>query len=198
MKIALTGGIGSGKSLVSDIIMEQGFDVINADKLAKEILLTDDTVKSKIIKEFGKDSYTPEGINTKYIAEKVFINPLNVKKINSFVHPPTIKKIEVLAAEILKTKKMVFVESALVYEANLEDLFDYVMVVTADEDLRIKRVVERDKVSEEDVKVRMENQISEKEKRALADFVIENNSSIEELKNKVNFFITIFKSLNPQ
>lgn len=197
MKIALTGGIGSGKSLVSDIIMEQGFDVINADKLAKEILLTDETVKSKIIKEFGKDSYTPEGINTKYIAEKVFINPLNVKKINSFVHPPTIKKIETLAAEILKTKKMVFVESALVYEANLEDLFDYVLLVTAEDELRIKRVMERDKVSEEEVKVRMQNQITEKEKRALADFVIENNSTITDLKNKVKFFTSIFESIKP-
>lgn len=198
MKIALTGGIGSGKSLVSDIIIELGYDVINADKLAKEILLTDETVKSKIIKEFGKDSYTKEGINTKYIAEKVFVNPLNVKKINSFVHPPTIKKIEAIAAEILKTKKIVFVESALVYEANLEDLFDYVMLVTADDGLRIKRVIERDKVSEEEVKVRMENQIAEKEKRALADFVIENNSSIMDLKNKVIFFTKIFESLKPQ
>ncbi|KAB2846031.1 MAG: dephospho-CoA kinase [Melioribacteraceae bacterium] len=197
MKIALTGGIGSGKSLVSDIIIELGYNVINADKLAKEILLTDETVKSKIIKEFGKDSYTPEGINTKYIAEKVFINPMNVKKINSFVHPPTIKKIEVLAAEILKTKKMVFVESALVYEANLEDLFDYVLLVTAEDELRIKRVMERDKVSEEEVKVRMQNQITEKEKRALADFVIENNSTITDLKNKVKFFTSIFESIKP-
>lgn len=198
MKIALTGGIGSGKSLVSDIIIELGYDVINADKLAKEILLTDETVKSKIIKEFGKDSYTSEGINTKYIAEKVFINPNNVKKINSFVHPPTIKKIESLAAEILKTKKIVFVESALVYEANLEDLFDHILLVTADDNLRIKRVMERDKVSEEEVKVRMENQIAEKEKRALADFVIDNNSSIDDLKNKVKFFTTVFESIKPQ
>ncbi|OGU35898.1 MAG: dephospho-CoA kinase [Ignavibacteria bacterium GWB2_35_6b] len=198
MKIALTGGVGSGKSLVSDIIIELGYDVINADKLAKEILLTDESVKSKIIKEFGKESYNAEGINTKYIAEKVFVNPNNVKKINSFVHPPTIKKIEALAAEILKAKKMVFVESALVYEANLEDLFDYILLVTADDNLRIKRVIERDKVSEEEVKVRMENQIAEKEKRSLADFVIENNSSIEDLKNKVKFFTTVFESIKPQ
>lgn len=198
MKIALTGGIGSGKSLVSDILIELGYDVINADKLAKEILLTDETVKSKIIKEFGKDSYNSEGINTKYIAEKVFINSLNVKKINSFVHPPTIKKIETLASEILKTKKIVFVESALVYEANLEALFDYVLLVTAEDDVRIKRVMERDNVSEEEVKVRMENQIAEKEKRAFADFVIENNSSINDLKNKIKFFTTVFESIKPK
>lgn len=196
MKIAVTGGIGSGKTLVSDFISKLGYDIISADKIAKEILITDESVKAKVIKAFGKDSYNNEGLNTKYIAEKVFVNHENVKKINSFVHPPTIKKIEEAASKILETKKIVFIESALVYEANLEKLFDYVLLVTADDNLRIQRVVERDKVSKEDVQMRMENQISEKEKRGHADFVIENNSTIDDLQNKVKFFVTLFESMS--
>lgn len=196
MKIAITGGIGSGKSLVSDYVSKLGYDVISADKIAKEILMTDESVKSKIIKAFGKDSYNKDGLNTKYIAEKVFVNPENVKKINSFVHPPTIARIEKEAAEILKSKKIVFIESALVYEANLEDLFDHVLLVTADENIRIERVIARDNVKKEDVVMRMQNQIPEKEKRGLADFVIDNNSSFEDLQNKVKFFVTLFESMS--
>ena len=196
MKIAITGGIGSGKSLVSDYILKLNYDVINADKIAKELLLTDENVKAKVIKTFGAESYNEKGINTKFIAEKVFDNPEELKKLNSFVHPPTIKKIEELSAEILKSKKIVFVESALVYEASLDNLFDYVLLITAEDKLRIERVIKRDKVSEEDVKVRMENQISEKEKRGLADFVIDNNSTIEDLQNKVKFFVSLFESMS--
>ena len=88
-----------------------------------------------------------------------------------------------------------FIESALVYEAQIENLFDYVLLITADEEIRINRVIERDKVSKEDVKMRMGNQISEKEKRGRADFVIENNSTLEELKHKTMFFINLFQSM---
>lgn len=196
MKIAITGGIGSGKSLVSDYVSELGYDVINADKIAKEILMSDESVKSKIIKTFGKESYNEKGLDTKYIADKVFVNPDNVKKINSFVHPPTINKIETEAAKILETKKLVFIESALVYEANLEDLFDHVLLVTSDDELRIDRVMERDNVTKDEVKMRMENQLPEKEKRGYADFVIDNNSTIDDLKNKVRFFVTLFESMS--
>lgn len=196
MKIAITGGIGSGKSLVSEYVVKLGYDVISADKIAKEILMSDDSVKSKIIKSFGNESYNENGLDTKYIAEKVFSDPANVKKINSFVHPPTIKKIESESAEILKSKKIVFIESALVYEANLENLFDYVLLVTADDNLRIERVMKRDNVEKEDVEMRMENQLSEKEKRGLADFVIDNNSTIKDLESKVKFFLNLFESMS--
>ncbi|MBU2492981.1 MAG: dephospho-CoA kinase [Bacteroidetes bacterium] len=196
MKIAITGGIGSGKSLVSEYVVKLGYDVISADKIAKEILMSDDSVKSKIIKTFGNESYNENGLDTKYIAEKVFSDPANVKKINSFVHPPTIKKIESESAEILKSKKIVFIESALVYEANLENLFDYVLLVTADDNLRIERVMKRDNVEKEDVEMRMENQLSEKEKRGFADFVIDNNSTVKDLESKVKFFLNLFESMS--
>lgn len=195
MKVAITGGIGSGKTLVTEIIKELGFDVILADSIGKEILVNDEIVKNKVKKEFGNETYKNDQLDTQYLAEKVFISKENVHKINSFVHPPTIAKIHELTEESLKTKNIVFVESALIYEAYMEDLFDYVILITCDEDLRIKRVIERDGISEEDVLARIENQIPEKEKISHADFIIKNIGTIDELKNKVQFFLTILKSL---
>src|SRR3989339_1155360 len=115
LKIAITGGIGSGKSSVSKIIESFGFPVIKADDLAKELMLKDESVKKKIIKTFGKESFTEKGINTKYLAENVFNSKDKVDKINSIIHPVTIRKIEVISKELFEKHDLVFVESALVY-----------------------------------------------------------------------------------
>jgi len=102
LKIAITGGIGSGKSSVSKIVESFGFPVIKADDVAKELMMKDESIKKKIIKTFGKESFTEKGINTKYLAENVFSSKDKVGKINSIIHPPTIKKIEEISKKLLK------------------------------------------------------------------------------------------------
>lgn len=195
IKIAITGGIGSGKSSVSDYLEIKGFPVLRADQIAKEMMISNVEVRKRIISEFGNESYINEKLNTKYLAANVFNEEENVIKINSIVHPPVMQKINELCLEHFKNHNIVFIESALVYEANLEDFFDYILLVLADEKIRIERVVRREKVSDEQVRIRMQYQIPDEEKKDDADFVLDNNTTIKELENRMDFLLILIKQL---
>jgi dephospho-CoA kinase len=195
LKIAVTGSMGSGKSSFCNFISEKGYPLIKADDLSKDILKNDKEVKEKVINEFGKDSFINNEINKKFLAEKIFSDPVNVAKVNSILHPKVKKKIETLTKEYFKECDIVFTEAALIYEADMEFMFDYVVLITADYEVRKLRAVNEAKLSEKDFQKRNENQIKDEEKRKRADFVFENNGSIDELKEKVNVLITILKGL---
>lgn len=194
LKVGITGGIGSGKSLVTGYIEKLGYPVIKSDDVAKELMRSDESIKKKIIKEFGSRAYGENSLNTKYLAEIVFTYPEKIQRINSIVHPPTTKKISDLADQLFTKHKIVFVESALIYEAKIQNQFDYVILIYSDEQTRIKRVIQREKITHEDIQKRMAFQIPDDQKRERADFVIENNSSITELQNRTNFILNILKS----
>jgi len=196
LKIAVTGGIGTGKSLFCNLLEKRNYKVIKADNLAKKLLAEDKEIKQNIIYEFGKEAYSEGYPNVKYLAEKVFIDPEKVKKINKIIHPATIKKIELLMNEALKNNDLVFVESALIYEARMENLFDYVVAVTAEEEHRFARVMERDNVTKEEIERRMQNQLSEKYKKDSADFSVDNNGSAEELESKTDFLLNLIKAVS--
>jgi dephospho-CoA kinase len=196
IKIAITGGIGAGKSFVSAIIEKKGFVVLHADSIAKELILNDSQVQRQILKEFGKDSFIAGKINTKYLGEKIFTNEENLQKINAIVHPATMKKIDQLAKKHFEKVKIVFVETALVFEANLEEQFDHIILVYADEKLRMERILAREKISEAEIRNRMNFQIPDEEKKDHADFVIENNSTIEDLEKRCAFVLTILTQLS--
>ncbi len=193
--IGITGGIGAGKSIVSSILESMGYCVLKSDLVAKEIMQSNNEVKKKIIEAFGNEAYIDGKLNTKYLAEKVFSSKENVEKINSIVHPFTIKKNLEQAKKEFQKSDIVFIESPLIYEAKIEKYFDYVILIYSDEKSRIKRVMERDKVTEEKVRQRMQFQIPDEKKKDRADFIIENNSNIEELKNKLNFVLQLIKSI---
>lgn len=193
--VAVTGGIGSGKTEFCASLAEKGFPVINADKKAKDILLRNESVRKKIISAFGKDAYGDSGVNTAYLAEKVFSNPEGVSKINSIVHPAVIKEIEQEIKEFSKNNRYVFVEAALIFEAEMEEMFDYVVLITAPVETRIKRVLQKGNMTEADVRKRIENQIPDEDKKEWADFSFENNQGLEELKQKAGFLITILNAM---
>ncbi len=195
IKIAITGGIGSGKSLVSDYLEKKDFSVLRADLIAKELMAHDAEVKRLIIAEFGADSFIDDKLNTKFLAEKIFSNEENVLKINAIVHLPTMEKIDQLANDIFKSQNVVFIESALVFEANLEDYFDYILLVYAEEKIRIERVLRREQITEDQIRVRMQFQIPDEEKKEDADFVIDNSTTIEELYNRIEFILILMKQL---
>ena len=194
LKIAITDGIGSGKSSVSKIVESLGFPVIKADDLAKELMLKDDSIKKKIIKTFGKESFTENGINTKYLADNIFINKEKVGKINSIIHPPTIKKIEEISQKLFEKHNLVFVESALVYEAKIQKLFNYVILIYAEEEIRISRKMENDTMKKIDIEKRMSFQIPDEKKTDRAHFVIDNNSTKEELESRTKFVVELLKA----
>jgi len=193
--IGITGGIGSGKSSVSKIYEDSGFIVIKADQIAKNIIQNDIEVASKIKKEFGDETFQNNQLNAKYLANIVFNNEEKLKKLNSIVHPATINKISEEIKKYQISEKIIFVEAALIFEAKMEELFDFILLVTADDEIRIERVSKRDQISKDDISNRIANQIPEKIKKSQSDFIIENNKSLEELKSKSEFFLKIFQTI---
>jgi dephospho-CoA kinase len=188
MKIAITGNIGSGKSTFSKFAEDANYPVLRADVISKEILSADKEVRELIIKEFGKQSFKEGKPDVRYLAIEVFSDPVKLTIIESILHPRVIKSIEKTSAELLKNNKVVFVEAALIYEADMEDMFDHVVLITAERNLRLSRKISSG-ITEDDFYKRESNQIPEEEKKKRADFIFSNNGSIEDLKMKFNLLL---------
>ncbi|PVD51317.1 dephospho-CoA kinase [Terrimonas sp.] len=173
LKIGLTGGIGSGKSLVARIFEVLGIAVYYADTAAKAIMNNDEILKAGIIRHFGTESYTNGLLNRKYIASKVFGNEDQLALLNSLVHPATIRDAEKWMLQ--QSAPYTIKEAALIFESGSQEHLDYVIGVYAPKNLRILRTMQRDNVSRDEVLKRMKNQINEEIKMRLCDFVIYND-----------------------
>lgn len=198
LKVAVTGNIGSGKSSFCKYLEEMNCSVIKADEIAKDLLANNEKVKKEIIKHFGNSAYNGKEINKKYLADKVFSDQSNLNKINSIIHPLVIEKVNNMMNDKLQSSDLVFHEAALIYEADIEDLFDIVVLISADYKVRMERKKQRDNFSEVEFMKRESNQIPEEEKKKRADFVFSNNESLEELKIKAEMLIKILKGLIQQ
>lgn len=173
LRIGLTGGIGSGKSMVAKIFTLLGIPVFNADRAAKEVMETDAGLRKAIIDKFGSEAYTGCHLNRKYLANIVFNDPRQLEALNSLVHPYTIAAAEKWAME--QNAPYTVKEAALFFEAGSAIGFDYMIGVYAPQYLRIKRVMDRDGITKEEVTARMQKQIQEEIKMRLCDFVILND-----------------------
>lgn len=196
--IGITGGIGTGKTTVSKYLEEKGYYVINADQIAKDLLSSNNIIKEKIIKEFGTNSYVNNQYNTSYISNIVFNNTKKLSRLNQIVHPAVLNQIiNLIDTAMQKNIKIIFIDIALLFELNLEEGVDYILTITAKEDIRIDRVIKRSNLPIEEIKRRINNQISVEEAVQNSDFVIENNDTIEKLYNSVDYILDIFKTLMP-
>ncbi len=194
IRVAITGGIGSGKSTFANYLASKGYVVINADDISKDILTFDESIIKKVIKEFGSDSYKDGKLNKKFIAARVFSNPAKLNKLNSILHPRVLQKIDTLIDKEYKDEKFVFIEAAIIYEVDIEKKFDYVVLVTADFNIRLKRSVESGKFNEEDFINRDRNQIPQEEKEKRADFIFSNNESKKDLIKKADLLLLTLNS----
>lgn len=194
--IGLTGSIGAGKSTVADIIAEQ-YPVLNADRIARDIMEQNDAVRSALLEEFGVQTYISDGsLDRSYIAEIVFDDPQKLEILNSIVHPPTIERIMERAASLhVEEPRPVFVESALVFEAGTQDLYDYVIAVISPVDKAVERIMQRDGLSENAVRRRMRSQLPPEEKAKRADFTIRNNGTLEDLRRSTAGVLSIVTRL---
>ena len=172
--IGLTGGIGSGKSVVAKIFATLGIPVFNADDEAKRIMQTSPEIKSKLIQQFGMDIYNESGLDKEKLASIVFDDPFQLQLLNAIVHPVTIQAAKDWAAK--QTSPYVIKEAALIFESGAADELSKVIGVTAPLSLRIHRVMQRDGITKDQVDARMRNQISDTIKMRLCDYVIENNN----------------------
>ncbi len=179
--IGITGGIGSGKSTVSKFIEELGFPVYDSDFWAKELVNVDENLKSRIIELLGEESYDENGkYNRKFVAENVFENQELLLKLNQIIHPAV--KIHFENWVNAQNAEFVFKETALLFELKLNESCYQSILVTADENIRIKRVMDRDGRTYREVKEIIDKQMPEVDKVKLADFVIQNNTDLESLK----------------
>ena len=172
--IGLTGGIGSGKSVVAKIFATLGIPVFNADDEAKRIMQTSPEIKSKLIQQFGMDIYNESGLDKEKLASIVFDDPFQLQLLNAIVHPVTIQAAKAWAAK--QTSPYVIKEAALIFESGAADGLLKVIGVTAPLSLRTHRVMQRDGITKDQVDARMRNQISDTIKMRLCDYVIENNN----------------------
>ncbi len=200
--IGITGGIGSGKSAVADSIRSRGFKVLSMDDSARELMAESPEIREKLGGEFGGECYLPDGtLNKAFLAAEVFAagNEERLAKLNSIVHPYVIQKmIDECEKLVSSGENLIFVESALIYEAELDEGFDYVVVVDAPKETRVERVLRRGGISREEVLRRMESQLSSEEKIRVADFVIDNSKTLAELEKAVDFIMAILPGLPPK
>lgn len=177
LQIGITGGIGSGKSLVCRIFHALGVPVYDADSRAKAVMTTDGILVSAIKKEFGVLSYRKDGsIDREYLAREVFNNAERLKLLNNLVHPRVALDFEYWVNE--QKSNYILKEAALLFEAKSYTTMDKVIVVFAPEELRIKRVLQRDlHRTKEQIKEIIQNQLQEEEKLKRADFVIMNDET---------------------
>ncbi|MBS1508870.1 MAG: dephospho-CoA kinase [Bacteroidetes bacterium] len=178
LRIGVTGGIGSGKSLVCKIFQHLGAPVYDADSRAKMLMVSDEVLIRQIKREFGEQSYQVGGeLNRGYLSKSVFNNPAQLEKLNQLVHPRVAADSENWF-ERNNGAPYVVKEAALLFEAGSYKQLDKMIVVTAPEELRIKRVLVRDKNrTADEIKKIIRNQMPESEKIAKADFVIHNDES---------------------
>ncbi len=191
IKIGLTGGIGSGKTTLAKMFEQKGIPVYYADNRAKELMQTDSKLITRIKQLLGEKAYQNNRLNTKYISEIVFEKPEKLTALEQIVHPAVLQ--DFLSWAKRQKSAFVIMENAILHKSGMDKEMDYVILVTANDEIRQQRVVKRDKTSPEAVKKRMQNQEKQTELLKKSDFVIENNFSMENLRQKIE---RIFENVN--
>ncbi|MBN1132941.1 MAG: dephospho-CoA kinase [Bacteroidales bacterium] len=175
-RVGITGGIGSGKTLVCKIMEVLGVAVYYADEAAKRIMSEDSMIKESLKELIGRKAYVGNRLNRAFIASRIFSDERLLKQINQLVHPAVQRDFDGWAARV-SGSPYVIEEAALLFESGAAGFLDAVVLVYASEGTRIRRVAERDGTEEHLVRDRMRHQMDEEEKRKLADHVIYNDGN---------------------
>lgn len=174
-RIGLTGGIGSGKSFIANILEHMGFPIYYSDLRSKELTKSNPKIKAGLISLFGDEVYVDGELNTQLVATKIFQNEELRQKVNQLIHPIVRKDFDDWATN--QHSELVFNEAAILFETGAYKNFDATILVCAPMEFKIKRVMNRENCSREDVLTRMSKQWSDEEKMKLADFVLENDEN---------------------
>ncbi len=188
--VGLTGGTGSGKSIVREVFSENGYRIIDADTLARKAVESRIVIGS-ILSEFGDDLMTADGLNRRELANRAFKDSESVKKLNNITHP----RITQLFIEELKSlvdlgEKKILFDAPQLFEAGLVIVCDCTVAVLADYELRLERIIKRDSISASEAEKRLKIQFPDSFFRENCDFYIENNNSEKELKKKASELVS--------
>lgn len=181
--IGLTGGIGSGKSTVSEYLQKKGLTIIDADKIAREIVVPGSKVLSEIVKLFGTTILFEDGsLNRKKLGEIVFSDSQKKLALDNLMHHIVIELIQAQIKELERAgAKLVFVDAPLLFETGLDRYVNEVWVVDVDDETRIHRIMGRDSLSREEILKRIASQMGRNEKNKKADYIIDNTGTIDQL-----------------
>ena len=191
--VGLTGGIGSGKTTVSNMFKDLGVPVYIADLEAKKLMITTKSIKHKLIDLFGPKAYNDNELNRDYIAAKIFNDKVYLEKMNAIIHPKVATHFKQWLQK--QSSKYVIKEAAIIFEHNMQSQYDYIITVIANEEEGIKRILKRDNTSKEKIMSIMKNQISDQEKIKMSDFVIINDQIDHTKEQVLKIHNTILKDL---
>lgn len=195
LRIAITGGIGSGKTVITSYLEQKGYTIVDADVISREMTGPGGCAIERIIEVFGPDIASIEnGLNRDFVRNLVFSNAEYKLKFEAIVTKSVIDAVnQVLKGYELSKKDVVFVAAPLLFEYHMQDGYDAVWVVVSDENTRIKRVSERDGLDTDIINRIIDSQLSDDDKCALATDIIENNSTIDDLKAAVDNLLGKYK-----
>lgn len=181
ISIAITGGIGSGKTFVSNLLKERGIPIYNSDDEAKRLMVSDEGIRRDLMALLGEDVYQGDALNKSLLASYLFADAGNAARINAIVHPRVRADFSRWLAEH-QDVEVAGLECAILYEAGFEDTVDKVLMVYAPESLRIERAMKRDNATERQIRARIAAQMDDEEKSRRSDYVIytDGRLSVEE------------------
>jgi len=191
--VGLTGGIGSGKTTVSNMFKDLGVPVYIADNEAKNLMSSSKVIKRKLIDLFGPKAYEDNSLNRTYIASKIFNDDTYLQKMNAIIHPKVANHFKLWLQK--QTSKYVIKEAAIIFEHNMQSQYDYVITVIANEEDRINRILKRDNTTKDKIMSIMKHQLSDDEKIKLSDFVIINDKLKHTKEQVLNIHNFILKNL---
>jgi len=187
MTVGITGGIGSGKSVVSKIIETMGYSVFNSDSESKRLVNNDAVIVNGLTSLFGPDIYINQKLNKELLGRIIFSDDDSRLKVNELIHPRVRKAFDDFALN--QVSGLAFNEAAILFETDAYKRFDKMILVTSPKELRIQRIMNRDQCSRDEVEARMSKQWSDEQKMPLADFIIVNDEStplIEQVEAIIN------------
>ena len=171
ISVAITGGIGSGKSFVSRMLEERGIPIYDTDSEAKRLMLSDEGIRRDLVALLGEEVYQDGVLNKPFLASYLFADYRNAARVNGIVHP-RVKEDFRRWVSVHADKEVVGMECAILFEAGFQDAVDAVVMIYAPEDLRIERAMKRDSATEAQIRARIAAQMDDEEKRARADYVV--------------------------
>lgn len=194
IKIGVTGGIGSGKSVFCELFRLQGIPVYDADARAKDLNNSSQIIRENLIHFFGEDLYKEGQLNKKLFASIIFNDPEKLKLANSIIHPELAKDF-IKWSELKRHFPYVVIDAAVLIEARFQNLVNLTVTVTAPQELRIKRAADRDKVPVSLIEERLRNQINEDDRLRLSDYIIYNDNEHSLIKQYSDLIAYISKNL---
>lgn len=196
--IGITGGIGSGKSTVTQFLREKGYHIVDADLIAREIVAPGTVVLEELVAHFGREILQSDGtLNRKKLAELAFATPAETKELDRITHSAILYAVSAQIERIEKELKppLVFVDAALLIETGLYKKVDQVWLISARETLRINRVADRDRSDADSIKKRIRMQMTDEQKALHADHVIDNSGTKQELYNQLEKILRNYETV---